>query len=150
MQSRTARALVAVAALVAVVVLFVVLAGGDDDGGGETTTQAQPATGTTAPATGTEPEPEPEPAEEPVPRIVVEGGEPRGGVERLSFDSGERVRFVVRSDVADEVHVHGYDVSRDVPAGGSVRLGFPASIEGVFEVELEGRGVQIAELRVSP
>jgi hypothetical protein len=149
-QSRTARALIAVAALVAVVVLFVVLAGGDDDGGGETTTQAQPATGTTAPATGTEPEAEPEPAEEPVPRIVVEGGEPRGGVERLSFDSGERVRFVVRSDVADEVHVHGYDVSRDVPAGGSVRFGFPASIEGVFEVELEGRGVQIAELRVSP
>jgi len=147
-KSRTARALVAVAALVAVVVLFVVLAGGDDDGGGETTTQAQPATGTTAPATGTEPEPEP--AEEPVPRIVVEGGEPRGGVERLSFDSGERVRFVVRSDVADEVHVHGYDVSRDVPAGGSARFGFPASIEGVFEVELEGRGVQIAELRVSP
>jgi len=145
-QSRTARALVAVAALVAVVVLFVVLAGGDDDGGGETTTQAQPATGTTAPAT----EPEPEPAEEAVPRIVVEGGEPRGGVERLSFDSGERVRFVVRSDVADEVHVHGYDVSREVPAGGSVRFGFPASIEGVFEVELEGRGVQIAELRVSP
>ena len=146
MQRRTSRALIAVAALVAVVVLFVVLAGGDDDGGGETTTQAQPATGTTAPATGTEPEP----AEEPVPRIVVEGGEPRGGVERLSFDSGERVRFVVRSDVADEVHVHGYDVSREVPAGGSVRFGFPASIEGVFEVELEGRGVQIAELRVSP
>ena len=146
MQRRTSRALIAVAALVAVVVLFVVLAGGDDDGGGETTTQAQPTTGTTAPAAGTQPEP----AEEPVPRIVVEGGEPRGGVERLSFDSGERVRFVVRSDVADEVHVHGYDVSREVPAGGSVRFGFPASIEGVFEVELEGRGVQIAELRVSP
>ena len=148
MQSRAAKALIALAAVVAAVVLFVVLAGGDDDGGGETTTQAQPATGTTSPATGTETEPKP--AEEPVPRIVVEGGEPRGGVERLSVDSGERVRFVVSSDVADEVHVHGYDISRDVPAGGSVGFGFPASIEGVFEVELEGQGVQIAELRVSP
>jgi hypothetical protein len=148
-RSRPAKALIALAALGAVVVLFVVLAGGDDDGGDAgTTTQAQPATGTTSPATRTETEPTP--AEEPVPRIVVAGGEPRGGVERLSFDSGERVRFVVRSDVADEVHVHGYDISRDVPAGGSVRFGFPASIEGVFEVELEGRGVQIAELRVSP
>jgi hypothetical protein len=48
------------------------------------------------------------------------------------------------------VHVHGYDVSRDVPAGGSVRFGFPARPEGIFEVELEGRHVQIAELRVTP
>jgi hypothetical protein len=80
----------------------------------------------------------------------VGGGEPRGGAKRLSFDSGERVRFSVTSDVADEVHVHGYDLSEEVPAGGTVRFGFPASIEGVFEVELEGRGVQIAELRVSP
>jgi len=147
-QSRTARVLIAVAALVAVVVLFVVLAGGDDDGGSDTTTQAQPATGTTGTTTRTQEQPTP--PEEPVARIVVESGQPRGGVERLSFDSGERVRFVVRSDVADEVHVHGYDISKDVPAGGSVLFGFPASIEGVFEVELEGQGVEIAELRVSP
>ena len=43
------------------------------------------------------------------------------------------------SDVADEIHVHGYDLKKDVPAGGSVRFSFPASIEGVFEIELEGR-----------
>jgi hypothetical protein len=145
-QSRTARALIAVAALVAVVVLFVVLAGGDDESSNDATTattgtETATETQTTTTRTVTVP---------PVERIVVEGGEPRGGVKRLSFDSGERVRFSVTSDVADEVHVHGYDVSHDVPAGGSVRFGFPASIEGVFEVELEGRGVQIAELRVSP
>ena len=145
MQSRTTRALIAVAALVAVVVLFVVLAGGDDEGSNDTTTAtsrtATTQTQTTTTRTVTAP---------PVERIVVEGGEPRGGVKRLSFDSGERVRFSVTSDVADEVHVHGYDVSEEVSAGGTVRFGFPASIEGVFEVELEGRGVQIAELRVSP
>lgn len=146
MQSRTARALIAVAALVAVVVLFVVLAGGDDESSNDATTattRTETATETQTTTTRTVTVP-------PVERIVVEGGEPRGGVTRLSFDSGERVRFSVTSDVADEVHVHGYDISRDVPAGGSVRFGFPASIEGVFEVELEGRGVQIAELRVSP
>jgi hypothetical protein len=46
--------------------------------------------------------------------------------------------------------VHGYDAVKDVPAGGTVRFSFPARIEGVFEVELEGRKQQIAELRVSP
>jgi len=57
---------------------------------------------------------------------------------------------VVRSDVADEIHVHGYDKKEDVPAGGSVRFSFPADIEGVFEVELEDRAEQIGELRVNP
>ena len=46
--------------------------------------------------------------------------------------------------------MHGYDIAKDVPAGGSVRFGFPAKLEGVFEVELEDREEQIAELRVSP
>ena len=37
-----------------------------------------------------------------------------------------------------------------MPAGGTVSFDFPAEIEGIFEVELEGRGEQIAELRVNP
>jgi hypothetical protein len=149
MRSPLARGAIALAAVAAVVVLFVVLAGGDDDGGGDgaTTTQAQATgTGTTEPAERDKPKP----AEPAVERIVVEGGKPRGGVKRLSFGRGDRIQFVVRSDVADEVHVHGYDISKDVPAGGSVRFSFPARLEGVFEVELEGRHEQIAELRVNP
>lgn len=137
--------MVAVAALVAVVVLFVVLAGGDDDGSGDGTTTSQTATKTQATTTTTKTTTVPA-AEE----IVVRDGKPVGGVQDLDFNSGDQIRFVVRSDVADEVHVHGYDKSEDVPANGSVRFSFPASIEGVFEVELEGRAVQIAELRVSP
>jgi hypothetical protein len=84
------------------------------------------------------------------PQVTVRNGTPVGGVKELSFDSGERVRFVVTSDVADEIHVHGYDIAKEVAAGGSVRFSFPAELEGVFEVELENRGEQIAELRVSP
>jgi hypothetical protein len=145
MRSPLARGAIALAAVAVVVVLFVVLGGGDDDGGGGATTQTQATTGTTGPAPA-----EPKPAQPAAERVVVVGGKPRGGVQRLNFKSGERVRFVVESDVADEVHVHGYDVAKDVPAGGSVRFGFPARIEGVFEVELESRGEQIAELRVSP
>ena len=82
--------------------------------------------------------------------IVVENGEPVGGVEELEYDAGEEVAFRVESDVADEIHVHGYDLMKDVEAGGSVDFSFPAEIEGIFEVELEGRKEQIAEIRVNP
>ena len=40
---------------------------------------------------------------------------------------------------------------KDVPkGGGSVTYGLPASIEGVFEAELEGRKEQILEMTVNP
>lgn len=89
-------------------------------------------------------------AEPAVPTIAVKGGKPVGGVAELEYDAGERVRFRVRSDAADEVHVHGYDVEEEIPAGGSVLVSFPADIEGIFEVELHGSEEQIAELRVNP
>jgi hypothetical protein len=147
-----ARAGIAAAALVVAVALFVVLAGGDEGGDGPATTPA-PSTPTTQ-RNGTErstaverPKARRKPT---IPRIVVRGGKPIGGVRQLEYESGERVRFSVRSDVAEEVHVHGFDVKKDVSAGGKVRFGFAADIEGVFEVELEHSHVQIAELRVEP
>jgi hypothetical protein len=84
------------------------------------------------------------------PTVVIRNGEPVGGVQELEYSAGDEIRFRVESDVADEVHVHGYDLSEDVPAGGTVSFEFPAEIEGIFEIELEGRKEQIAELRVNP
>lgn len=83
-------------------------------------------------------------------RVVVLNGAPKGGIVRESIDKGDRVVLVVISDVSDEVHLHGYDISRDVPAGGTVRISFTADLPGRFEVELEGRGAQIGELTVRP
>ena len=86
-----------------------------------------------------------------VPTIVVDpSGEPQGGIRELTYFSGEPIRFRVRSDVADEIHFHGYDVGKDVPAGGSVSFNVPATTEGIFEVELENAGEQIAEVTVEP
>lgn len=85
-----------------------------------------------------------------VPTVVVRNGEPVGGIEELEYDAGDQIRFEVTSDVADEVHVHGYDLSQNVAAGGTVSFDFPAEIEGIFEVELEGRAEQIAEIQVNP
>jgi hypothetical protein len=85
-----------------------------------------------------------------VPTIVVRGGEPIGGVQKLEFSAGEEVRFRVSSDTAEEIHVHGYDLVKNVPAGGTVEFAFPAELEGIYEAELEGLGVQIAELQINP
>ena len=83
-------------------------------------------------------------------RVTVVGGVPKGGVVRESVDKGDRVVVLVTSDVADEVHVHGYDLMRDVAPGSPARIAFAATIPGRFEIELEDRGVQIAELTVNP
>ena len=82
--------------------------------------------------------------------IVVVNGEPEGGIVRQSVSEGDEVVLVVKSDVADEIHLHGYDKSTEVTAGGTARLPFTATIPGRFEVELESRGVQIADLTVNP
>jgi plastocyanin len=85
----------------------------------------------------------------PVP-IVVKNGKPVGGVKKITVSKGDPVRFTVTSDVADEIHVHGYDFHKDVTKGGSVSFDFPAKIDGVFVIELENRGEQIASLEVQP
>ena len=83
-------------------------------------------------------------------RIVVDvkGGKPVGGVKNATVKKQEQVELVVHSDVADEVHLHGYDLAQDVEAGGTARIRFQATITGVFEAELESRGLQILELTV--
>jgi hypothetical protein len=83
-------------------------------------------------------------------RVTVVDGAPKGGIVREKVSKGDRVALVVTSDVADEIHLHGYDISRAVGAGGTARIVFTATIPGRFEVELEERGVQIADLTVNP
>jgi FtsP/CotA-like multicopper oxidase with cupredoxin domain len=147
-QSRTQRLLLVAAALVVVVVAFVVLRPGS---GGERPASTQPAGAAPANAPTTDAaSPTATPEAAPVPTVRIVGGKPAGGVQEVSVNKGERIRLRVVSDVADEIHVHGYDLKKDVAAGGSARFSFPATIDGRFEVELEHAGQQIATLEVNP
>jgi hypothetical protein len=139
-------ALVAGGVAVLVVAYLLIQGSGSDDKPATISTQAAPPT-TAQGDTTTAETPAPEPA---VPTVRVVNGQPQGGVRKLDFQKGGEVRFRVVSDTADEIHVHGYDLMKDVAKGGSVSFRFPASIDGRFVVELEGRGVQIAELDVQP
>jgi len=119
---------------------------GGDDGESADTTTTEPTSTTGTPTTT---ETTPPPAGPTEIEIVVVNGAPKGGIVRETVEKGDRVVLVVRSDVADEIHLHGYDASRDVAAGGTVRLPFKATIPGRFEVELEDRGVPIADITVT-
>jgi len=87
-----------------------------------------------------------------VPTIVVDKqGHPVGGVQELVYRKGDRIHFKVKVPFEEEVHLHGYDVAKEVPkGGGTVTYDLPAEIEGVFEAELEGHKEQIIELKVEP
>lgn len=143
MKSNALRAVLGVVALAAAVTLFVVL---QDDGGSDEpqtpTTSGQPAT--------VKKKKKSSPPKPRLPQIVIRNGKPVGGVKELGFERGERVRFKVTSDVSDELHLHGYDISKEVAAGGSASFDFRADIEGIFELELEHRAEPIAELEVGP
>jgi hypothetical protein len=153
MGSPLGRVLIAVLALVVAGALFLVLREGDDDSSEEPATTAAQTTTTTTTAPPEEAEQKPDKPQPPQSRIAlieVVDGEPVGGVAELTFTKGENIRFVVESDVADHVHLHGYDVFQDVAAGGKAEFNVPATIEGVFEVELEDRVVPLAEITVEP
>ncbi len=140
-----------VAAVAALVLAFVVLSPtGDERGSVTTPTPTAPATKAGEPATTTATTPSQPPAPQ-FTRIRVQNGEAVGGVKTINVKRGERARILVSSqDTSDEVHVHGYDISRDLKAGDSVRLSFVADAEGIFEIELEEAHTQIARLVVEP
>lgn len=80
--------------------------------------------------------------------LVVAGGKVSGASSRTKVKKGSVVRVSVRSDVADEVHLHTYDKRADVAAGGTATLTFTASLAGIFEIELEQRGLVLTKFQV--
>ena len=157
------RAGVVLGGLAVLLIVFVVLRGNDGNGSSSSSSAPQ----TTATSTGSDPaatDPAttstptsstgststattPAPA---VQTVRVVNGQPAGGIKTISYTKGDQIRLKVQSDTADEIHVHGYDLKKDVTAGGSVEFDFKATIEGRFEVELENAGTQIAMLEVDP
>jgi cytoskeletal protein CcmA (bactofilin family) len=81
--------------------------------------------------------------------VFYAGGEVTGTSGREEVPVGEQVVLRISSDVAEQVHVHGYDLEGVIPAGGSVDIPLTASIPGVFQVELHDSGKVLFQLRVA-
>ncbi len=80
--------------------------------------------------------------------VGVSGGEVTGATGRVPLSIGTEVELVVTSDVADELHVHGYDLTAPLAAGQPATLRFDATLAGVFEVELHDAGTVLLSLQV--
>jgi hypothetical protein len=124
-----------------IVSLYFALSPGGDDEATPTTTAAQTTTAATTTA----------PAEPQVVRISVSvPGDKAPTVKHFTIQQGRQVVFVVESELADEVHLHGYDLSADVAPGEPATIRFKATAPGLFEAELESRSLPIAEIEVRP
>jgi len=158
MSMRDRRLWVIVGGVAAVILLFFLLRPSDDDEAAttttaETTTVTETLTETAPAVTVTEEQPaETTPAEPDVQSFSarIEGGSVVGGIQRWQVAQGDDVRIVVRSDVDDELHLHGYDITKNVAPGAPAIFAFGATIPGRFELESHEGGGQIAQLDVQP
>ena len=155
--SRNQRIGLIVAAVVFAVVAFVIASpGGDDDNGGDqaarttetTTTETETDTGTDEPHETVQPAPE-------ATRIEIRGGAVVGGPADIKVKKGDVVRIVVSSDAHDDIHLHGYDIEKEVEPGRPARFRFTADLEGIFEMESHvaedaGKDPLVGKLTVEP
>jgi len=99
--------------------------GDDSSGSGTATSSPPPTAATTSPsAAGTTID------------VTIAGGKVTPDPSRrVEVKTGDQVHLTVTSDTADEIHIHGYDIEKEVSAGGTVTIAFAADIPGQFEVE---------------
>jgi hypothetical protein len=149
------------------VISLAVLAGcgdGDDPTSGPTST-ASPTESSTPDETSTSASPSEEPSESETPsETATEDGadveievsivgdtvttEPS---DRVAVEVGDTVKISVVSDVADELHVHGYDLTLDLEPGVPAELLFEVTGDpgpGLYEVELEEEHRLLFQLEV--
>jgi hypothetical protein len=130
MQSRKVAAALGVVALVVAIVLFVVLQGGSGSSGGPSDRAFS---------------------------FRLANGQAVGGSQDISATQGDHLSVTLHTDVAAELHIHGYELAKDVDAGGTGSISFTADATGEFEIEAhhlvhgeEGPGVGLAQLTVNP
>jgi hypothetical protein len=128
MNGNAPRLLLGLVAIAAVVVLFVVLQGGDGGGSSEESFTFRVADG----------------------KVV-------GGEQDMEATKGDRVTLTLSPDVPSQLHIHGYELEKDVRAGGTGSLTFTADAEGEYEVEAhhlvhgeEAEAVELGTLSVNP
>jgi outer membrane lipoprotein SlyB len=137
--------------IAALAVSAVGLAGcGGDDNAADAVTTTKTATTATTTETAGETTPTTPAAQAKVITIRVVGGRPQGGIQRPTIGQGDNVVLVIRADSGDAVHLHGYNIEKEIVPGQPLRLPFTANIAGRFELELHPTDTLLAVLEVKP
>ena len=80
--------------------------------------------------------------------VKVRNGKASGDTGHVTVPLGSPVVISVSSDVADEIHVHGYERTVKVPAASTASVAFTANKPGAFAVELENPKLALLQLQV--
>jgi hypothetical protein len=80
--------------------------------------------------------------------ITAVNGRPVGGIERPTVKKGQTVRIVVRTNVGSQVHLHGYNIEKNVRKGVPTVIQFVAKVQGRFALELHPMDALLAQLTV--
>lgn len=149
MTARQRTIYLAIAVLIAVAAAIALASGDDSDEGAarapDSATTPEPTVSAATPSARATASPTAAPRPRPRGPLLTAGDE-----RTLEVTEGDTVRFSVRHDTDEEIHVHGYDVSRPLQAGETVPMSFEATIPGIFEIELERSHVLLARLEVRP
>lgn len=79
----------------------------------------------------------------------VERGVVKGGVRALRVARGDAVKVTIRSDVREEVHLHGIELEATVGPNRTGELEFVARHQGGYELELHESGLVLGAVVVS-
>jgi len=82
--------------------------------------------------------------------VTIAGGKiSAGGHTVVKAKRGQMVQINGVSDVAESLHVHGYDKTLELKPGKQASLEFKADTKGIFEVETHESGKLVFKLQVS-
>jgi hypothetical protein len=94
--------------------------------------------------------PPPPPVNQPVEIIVDYKKDQPFTAKSTTVTEGQQVIIKVISDIADELHLHGYDLHTDLEAGKEGSIIFTADKTGRFEFELEDHKITLGVIEVYP
>ena len=100
-----------------------------------------------SPSGPTTPAAKPEPAATVV-DLAIANGKLVSGPTVIQVKQNDRVIVHVKSDSADEIHLHGYERVAPTNPGDRAVLEFTADRSGVYTAELERSGVSLLEVTV--
>jgi hypothetical protein len=83
-------------------------------------------------------------------RIALKAHKPVGGRKTIKISKGDRALLVVSSDGKDTVHLHGWNIEREVTPAKPGRFAFTAKNEGAYELESHTTEQKLATIQVQP
>ena len=80
--------------------------------------------------------------------VTVTGSRVTPAPRTVDLGVGETMTLTVTSDHADQLHVHGFDIEKELPAGTPVSVELTGESPGVYEVETHHPELRLLKIAV--